>query len=333
MKGKPKFCQILVALTCVLASVTLMSARASGQSNPTREQATGAPTRSDVPRTSWGKPDLEGVWDFATATPLQRPARFEGREFLTEAEAKELEEETTELRTVDRPPNPDDPMPTGTYNRFWTEYGTRPVETWRTSLIVDPSDGRLPPLTPDAKEKAAMRRQAGGQPPAGPEDLNLAERCILGFNAGPPLTPSAYNNNVQLFQTPETIVILMEMVHDARIVPLDERPSLSTSIRQWKGDSRGQWEGDTLVVKTRNFGIPGYSGADENLHLVERFTLLDADTLGYEFTVTDPTVWTGAWTATFPLKRTQQLVYEYACHEGNYAMTNILTGMRAEELP
>ena len=292
-----------------------------------------------VPRTTWGDPDLEGVFTFATITPLQRPDDVAGKEVLTEEEARVLEERTARER-VDRPPRPGD---TGTYNRFWVDYGTRVVDTNRTSLITD-ADGKLPPLASRTAERNTARRSTGPQPPSGPEDMSVTDRCILGFNSGPPFLPSAYNNTVQLFQTPDYVVILNEMVHDARIVPLDGRPHLGPAVRQWMGVSRGRWEGDTLVVETTNFdssrelrggiNIWRYTNAhgDEGTaHLVERFTRVDANTVSYEFTLDDPGTWTQPWSATFPLVRIDGDVFEYACHEGNYSMANILSGARADE--
>ena len=290
--------------------------------------------------TPWGDPDLQGVFTFATITPLQRPDDVEGRTALTAEEAASFEAETARQR-VDRPPRPGD---TGTYNRFWVDYGTRVVGDRATSLIVDPPDGRLPPLTAAAQAQAAARRAAGPQPPAGHEDLSITDRCIMGFNAGPPFVPSAYNNTVQLLQTPDHVVILNEMIHDARIVPLDGRPHIDARVRQWMGDSRGRWEGDTLVVETTGFsssrdmtrGVniwrytnPG--GETGTSRVVERFTRLDGGTLRYEFTVDDPGTWTEPWSATFPLVGIDGEVFEYACHEGNYSAANILAGARADE--
>jgi hypothetical protein len=217
---------VVVALACLLANLPLLSSRVGGQSNENRKKTAGPPASSGVPRTRFGKPDLEGIWDFATITPLERPAHFAGKEFLTEAEAEQLEGRWT-------PPEPTYTK-TGTYNRFWTDYGTRVVRTRRTSLVVDPPDGKLPALTPEMQQRAAMRRLARERL-EGPEDLNLAERCLIGFNAGPPLRPSAYNNKVQILQTPDTVAIVTEMIHDARIVPLDGRPPLPKSIEQWRG--------------------------------------------------------------------------------------------------
>jgi hypothetical protein len=213
------------------------------------------------------------------------------------------------------------------------------VATNRTSLIVDPPDGRVPPLTPHGKEREAAL-EALAKVAAGPEDLMVWDRCILGFNAGPPMIGGGYNAYVQLFQTSDYLVVLTEMVHDARIVPLDGRASLPANIRQWKGDSRGRWDGDTLVVETRNFRPEGTGTlslrglglrGDENLHLIERFRRLDADTLLYEYTIDDPTVWTRPWTVSTTMRKSDQPIYEYACHEGNYGLSGILAGARAGE--
>jgi hypothetical protein len=279
------------------------------------------------PRTSDGRPDLQGVWDFRTITPLERASDLGGKQFLTDEEAAQVEAKAAEDR-IDRPPRAGDP---GTYNQFWFDRGTRVVEDKRSALIVDPPDGKIPPLTPEGqKRKAAGGRQAL---PAGPEDRNVAERCILGFNSGPPMEPRAYNNNVQVFQTPGYVVILNEMVHDTRIVPLDGRPH--GTIRQWTGDSRGRWDGDTLVIDTTNFynktAFSERQGSTPNMHLVERFTRVDSDTLLYEFTVDDPATWTRPWTAAIPMTKSEERIYEYACHEGNYGMFGILTGARAQE--
>jgi hypothetical protein len=207
----------------------------------------------------------------------------------------------------------------------------------RTSLVVDPPDGRIPPMTPEGQARATRRAEALRRPATGPEDRPLYERCIVGFNSGPPMIPSGYNNNFQLFQTRNHVVILNEMVHDARIVPTDGRPPLGQAIRQWAGDSRGRWEGDTLVVETKNFTNKGTGTislrvtTDENLHLIERFRLIDANTLEYAFTVNDPTTWTRPWSAVVHMARSEDLMYEYACHEGNYGMEGILAGARADE--
>jgi hypothetical protein len=294
-----------------------------------------------LPRTADGQPDLQGVWDFRTITPLERPVALGTKEFFTDEEAANFEK--AENRRQDR--DQIDPETGGLnypaggvvpYNEFWYDRGNKIVGTKRTSLIVDPPNGRLPAMTPDGQKRADLRAEEQretqlGRPHADSwEDRPLQERCIVGLNSGPPMTPGAYNNDFQLFQTPEYVVILNEMVHDARIIPLDGR--LHGHIRQWQGDSRGHWEGNTLVVDTTNFkretSLPNSSA---NMHLVERFTRTDANTLLYEFTVEDPTMWTRPWTAVVPMRKSGDPIYEYACHEGNYAMASILAGARVAE--
>src|ERR1700704_3397393 len=296
---------------------------------------------STVPRTPDGKPDLQGVWDFRTITPLERPRELGDKASFTAEEAAAWEKDETRRQNRDLidPKTGGLNYPAGgvvPYNEFWYERGDKIVGSRRTSLIVDPPNGRLPSWTPEGKVNADARALTGretqlGRPKADSwEDRPLQERCIMGLNAGPPMTPGAYNNNFQLLQTPDYVVILTEMVHDARIVPLDGRPHLS--IRQWKGDSRGHWEGNTLVVDTTNFkretSLPGSSA---NTHLIEPFTRTDANTLLYEFTVEDPSMWTRPWTAVVPTSKSEDPIYEYACHEGNHAMIGILAGARADE--
>ena len=297
-----------------------------------------------APKTAWGQPDLQGIWDFRTITPLQRPKDLGDKAFLTAEEAANLQRErvdrnrrllnrAAERTTVtDQVDTRKDGSP-GFYNNFWLDEGTRAVNTRRTSLVVDPPNGRIPDLTPTARQRQAARREYRREHPADSWlDRTSADRCILGFNAGPPITPRGYNQNMQVFQTPDYVVLLTEMVHTARIVPLDGRAALDESIPQWSGDSRGYWEGDTLVVETSNFYTQqGWRGSTVNMKLVERFTRLGADTLGYTFTVTDPEIWTSAWTASIPMQRTDVPMYEYACHEGNYSMPGILGGARAQE--
>jgi hypothetical protein len=300
--------------------------------------AAGQPTGSDewTPlRTPWGDPDLSGIWDFRTLTPLERPSELEGKRVLTDEDAARYERETVEAldkdrRTSDGLTSEQDVR--NAYNQFWWDYGTKLTEDKRTSLIVDPPDGRIPPLTPEAQKRADARAAALQRPARGPEDRAVWERCILGFNSGPPMNPGAYNNNVQLFQTPGYVVILNEMVHDARIVPLDGRPHLPQTIRQWRGDSRGRWEGRTLVVDTTNFtDKTSFRGSGAGMHLVERFTRIDADRLLYEYTIEDPESFENVWSASVPMTRTAGPIFEYACHEGNYGMFNLLSGARAQE--
>ena len=298
--------------------------------------AVPAVAQSDAPRTAWGQPDLQGVWEFRSITPLQRPERLENQEFLTEEEAAELEQAAVardaaawdrEARRTEAGGN------VGAYNNFWMDRGQKAVGTRRTSLIVDPPNGRMPEQTTAAQQRAGVRRDYRREHPAdGPEDFSNGVRCILGFNAGPPFTPSAYNNNMQLFQTPDHVVVVTEMVHTARIIPLDGSPHLPSNVQQWSGDSRGHWEGETLVVETTNHtDKTRWRGSTPDMRLVERFTRVDAETLLYEFTVTDPTTWTAPWTAAVPLLLNPEPMFEYACHEGNYAMDVILAGARAKE--
>jgi len=287
-----------------------------------------------VPRTAWGQPDLQGVWDFRTITPLQRPSNLADKEFLTVEEAAEFEQQQAEQRNADRRDGGAQADVARAYNDFWWDYGSSVVGDRRTSLVVDPPDGRIPSRTEAVRERQRARREArrGRGPSDSWVDRSLWERCIVGFNSGPPMFPSAYNNNFQLFQTPDHVVILNEMVHAARVVPLDGGQHVGEDLRQWMGDSRGHWDGDTLVVDTTNFTAasitPYIQGAGESMHLVERFTRIDANTLLYQYTIDDPTTWTSSWTVSLPVRRSDSPIYEYACHEGNYALANVLNGAR-----
>ena len=284
--------------------------------------------QAKVPRTPDGRPDLHGIWDFRTLTPLERPSEFAEKDVLSSDEVVALEQRNAETR-VDRAPRTGDP---GTYNQFWFDFGTRVVDDKRTSLIVDPANGRLPPMTEAAQRRASERAETLKQPAAGPEDRPTWERCLLGFNSGPPIMPSGYNNNIQIIQTRDHVVILNEMVHDARVVPITSRAH--DGGRRWLGESRGRWQGDTLIVESRNFTANGTGTIglrvppSERMHLIERFTLRDPQTLVYEFTVTDPATWTQPWTAVVPMRKTDEQIYEYACHEGNLGMVGIMAGAR-----
>ena len=287
-------------------------------------------------RAPWGHPDLQGVWDFRTITPLERPEEHAGRKFLTDEEVAQLNVDADTRATPERRSQLTRERDVAlAYDQFWWDRGQA---LRRTALIVDPPEARIPWLaealereqTPEAVRAESARR--GRSPARSWNDMDLADRCILGFNAGPPMTPGGYNQNVQIFQTPDAVVLLNEMVHDVRIVPLDQRAHLPDRMRQWRGDSRGRWDGETLVVETSNYlRETSFTGSSANLSLVERFTRVDADTLLYEFTVTDPTTWTRPWTAQVPMRKSEASLYEYACHEGNYGMTNLLAGSRAEE--
>ena len=287
------------------------------------------------PLTAWGKPDLRGVWDFRTITPLERPDSLAGKEVLGDEEAaefrsQELQRRNKDRRTADGLTAQEDVR--NAYNQFWWDYGDKLTEDKRTSLIVDPPDGKIPALTPEAQERYDARRAARARPAHGPEDRGTAERCILGFNAGPPYSPSAYNNNVHIFQTPGYAVLLIEMVNDARIVPMDGRAHLPENIRQWRGDARGRWEGNTLVVESTNFtDKTTFKGSGKNMRLIERFTRVGPERLLYEYTIDDPESFTKSWSAAIPMKTTAEPMFEYACHEGNYSMVTILEGARAAD--
>jgi len=287
-----------------------------------------------LPHTPDGQPDLQGVWTNATVTPLERPTGLAGKQVFTEEEAAEFAKQAVQNNNADRRDLPPDADVARAYNDFWYDRGTKVIPTKRTSLVVDPPDGRIPALTPDADKKAAERAEMRRLHPAdGPEDRSLAERCLKWGTAGPPMLPGPYNNNYQIVQIPGYVVIVVEMIHDARIIPLDGRPHLPQNVRLWLGDSRGRWEGDTLVVDTANFRADSTyrNTIPETLHLVERFTRVNADTILYEFRVDDPSTFTKPWTAAVPMTKIQGPLYEYACHEGNYAMTGVLAGARAEE--
>ncbi len=330
----------------VLVSVSAVASLAAFLS----QAVAPAAAQTAVPRTAWGHPDLQGTWDFRSITSLERPEELGDREFLSEEEAAELEQARTDrnARLLTRPA---EPTPAGgdvcfrpdgslgAYNNLWLDLGTTVVGTRRTSLIIDPPHGRLPALTAGGQRRAEARRRyvQAGHPAESWLDLDAADRCLLGINSGPPIIPSSYNQNMQVFQTPDHVVLLTEMVHAVRVVPLDGRPPVSQAIRQWSGDARGHWEGETLVVETTHFvGERRWRqardhGTSKSLQLVERITRVDADTLEYEFTVTDPETWTRPWTASIPMRRTDAPLYEYACHEGNYSLPNTLAGQRALE--
>ncbi len=293
----------------------------------------------EVPRTEWGHPDIQGVWNFASNIPLTRPRQFGDREYMTEEEAEALGKaaeagfEALNERGV------------GGYNTFWVEQAGR-GDNLRTSLITYPENGQFPPtvegtviqmggLGPDFNGQRPVLVPVGGIGKDGPEDRGISERCIVGFNSGPPFVPSMYNNNVQIVQNNDHVVIMTEMIHDARIVPIDGRGHIDDEIRQWTGDSRGYWDGDTLVVETRNFNNQTQSfavfGDAFDKVLTEKFTRVNEFTVDYEFTVDDPSTFTDKITARVPMAKVDGLMYEYACHEGNYGMVNILRGERIME--
>jgi hypothetical protein len=269
---------------------------------------------------------LQGTWDFAQLTPLERPSEFSGKASVTEEDVEEFAQRRVETSNKDRRDGGAAADVERAYNDFWWDFGTRIAR--QPSLVIDPPDGRIPSLTDAARERNGQRRPLFDNP----EERPLAERCILGFNSGPPMVPSAYNNNVQLVQTPRHVLILNEMIHSARIVDTSGRSHLPAAMRFLTGDSIGRWDGDTLVVDTTNFAkARAFRGASASMHLTERFTRVDRDTLRYEFTVDDPATWTRSWTASIPMVRSTELIYEYACHEANYALAGVLQGARYQE--
>ena len=277
--------------------------------------------------------DLQGVWDFRSAVPFERPDELAGRATLSPEEAAAFAQERVDAQNVDLWRDENGRLPvSGGYNNFWYDRGTTLGEERRTSLVVDPPDGRIPARSAEAVARGERQQELRARDAYGPEDRGAFERCIMGFNSGPPMNPSAYNNNMQLFQTDDHVVILNEMVHDARVVPLDGSPHLPDHVRQWKGDSRGRWEGNTLVVETRNFTAKtSFRGSGPDLRLVERLTRLDADRLLYEYTVDDAASFARPWSARVVMQRSDSPLFEYACHEGNYGMENLLVSARARD--
>ena len=299
---------------------------------PAAALTAAAQSTTDTPRTPWGTPDLNGVWDFRTLTPLERPEQYGDREFLTEEEAQAIQQGAVDQnQAADTAPanRTEAGGSIGAYNRFWMDYGTRVVENRRTSLIVDPPNGRRPPRTAEGRTRHSAPGSFGSAPLEQIEDLSYFDRCL--GTAGLPIYPTAYNNNVQIFQTEDHLVMLVEMLNTTRIIPLTD--SQHGDVRQWLGDSRGYWEGDTLVVETTNFDRwLQLVGGSREAHLVERFTRVSADVIEYEYTIEDTTVWTAPWTAVQTLRKNPLPIFENACHEGNYAAGNMLAGARRDEL-
>ena len=297
-----------------------------------------------VPRTEWGQPDLQGVWNFSSNVPMQRPEHFGQRQFLTVDEIAATRVQHFELGAAAKPTTSASGIEAFYNDNIWLENVGIHANV-RTSHIVYPPNGRIPPLVQGVKYQPGGEVEVAGQRPVrfvvggigrdGPEDRGLSERCLVGFNAGPPLTPSVYNNNVQIIQNRDHVVILTEMIHDARIVKLDGRPALDESVGLWSGDSRGHWDDNTLVVITRNFNgltqsFDGF-GTSKNKVLTEKFTRVGPRTLNYEFTIDDPSTFTDKLTAIVPMTKVAAQLYEYACHEGNYGMVNMLRGARRKE--
>jgi hypothetical protein len=329
---------IAIGIALLIAgSVAFASLSAQAPAAAAKARAAGG--KYTPPRTVDGQPDFQGVWANNGVTPLERPAAFKGRATMTDAELEQLKKRAADLysgkqagdilgdRLIQDILQDPDLRPfdadTGHYTSFWVV-----DRDWdnRTSLITDPADGRVPPLTEQAK-----RRRRRGQPglPAGPEDVSLSVRCIT---YGVPRIAAGYNSYFEILQSKGYVTIAQEMIHDVRIIPLDGRPHVNKNVRLWNGDSRGRWEGDTLVVDTTNYSAEGaIRGATENLHLIERFSRVSPDTIEYSITFDDPSTWTKPWTAMIRLKHTPDKMYEYACHEGNHSMVGILGGARVQE--
>jgi len=321
----------------VATAVVASAPAVAGQTPTAAAKTTASPKTWTPPRTADGQPDLQGIWDNHSITPLERPAEFAGREFLTPEEAAVLEKRAAQtIAAIDNRDQTGTDGDVGTaYNAFWWDRATKVVGTLRTSLVVDPPDGRIPPLTPEAQQRAAveashrpLRATGGFEGGVGADswfDRSLWERCIT--QGLPRLSSNAYNSNIQILQGPGYVAILYEMIHETRIIPLDGRPHVTPGLRQYLGNSRGHWEGNALVVDTTNFSDKtNFRGSTDGLHMVERFTRVDADTLSYDVTFDDPATWTRRWTAAVLWKKSRGEIYEYACHEGNYGMAGILRG-------
>jgi len=341
------------ALTAALTAALLAPIPVAAQSGLTaveKAAAALAPKGWTPPRTPDGQPDLQGIYTNGFITPVERPKELEGKAFFTKEEAVAFETRTDTAKNKDSRDGGNLADVERAYNDVWWDNGTKLSKTLQTSLVVDPPDGRIPPLTPEVQKRITRDMQAtnercaqpgiacslsisGRQAPAdGPEDRPYTERCYSWPQAGPPMMPSAYNNNYQIVQTPGYVTIFVESMHEARVIPLDGRPHLPPDVRQLMGDPRGHWEGNTLVVDSTNFSDETkFRNAGRNMHLVERFTRTDPDTLLYEYTVDDPTTFTKPWSAAIPMAVTKGPIFEYACNEGNHGMVGILGGARAEE--
>jgi hypothetical protein len=333
--------RILMSLGGLVAVIGLVGpagvplrAQTSGRGTQPSLGATKTPLASasrrqtKTPRTPWGDPDLQGVWDYKTITPLERPLTLAGREFLTTDEASQLEARAA--KRLDEPP--DESVPANTIHApYWTDAGRKVLEDKRTSLIVDPADGRVPSLTPEGQVRAASLRGTRGGGADGPEARSSLERCITwGFPTA--ILPGLYNNNIRIVQGPGYVAITHEMVHETRLIPLDGRAPLSPKIRQWFGESRGRWDGDTLVVESQNFSDKtSYRGSGATLHTIERFTRVGPDAIDFRITVDDPHTFVRPWTVALPMRTSEGDLYEYACHEANVGLYDILEVARDEE--
>ena len=326
MRSRIRSFRILVTIFAVATVGSVGEAQARQRAASTNDRPALSQTASAAGkewRTPWGDPDLQGSWSNATTTPLERPAKYAGREFLT-AEERQAQDRQTAIGTDRRAaPGSDDDV-NGAYNAFWWERGR---SDGRTSLIYDPPDGRIPRLSSDKKKQGEDFSSSG--PYNGPEQLSLYVRCII--RAPLPRVPTGYDNNYEIVQSPGYVAIFQEQIHETRIIPLDGRAHLDSSVRQWLGDSRGHWEGNTLVVETTNFtNQANFEGSTKNMVLVERWTRIAEDRIDYRFTVSDAELWSRPWSAAIAWNKTGTL-YEYACNEDNYGLYGILAGSRVQE--
>jgi len=323
-----------LVLICVLSIVLLATLSVAGQAPSAGAKAQPAAKVYKAPHTPDGQPDLQGYWTNSTYVPLERPNGVT-KEFYTQEEAIQIEK-----RAAERESEQTEPGTIADVHYDFTQFGldrnqSTHLSSVRTSMIIDPPDGKLPSVTPEgqkrAADRAAERRRAGATTDA-VQNMPIGTRCIIMAGSGPPMMNAGYNANYQIVQGQGYVMILTEMIHDVRIIPLDGRPHVSPKIRQWMGDSRGHWEGETLVIETTNYNDKNpYRGASQNMKVTERFTRLAPDTIDYKFTVDDETTWTRPWTAVLPLTASVGPIFEHACHEGNYGVRNTLSGARAEE--
>jgi hypothetical protein len=327
------------SLSAFVAAVLLLSVAAAGQT-PSKRTLAESESTWVPPRTADGQPDFEGIWTNATIVPLQRPAEFAGKPILTQQEAEERVKRTLHEWDRDRRDGGAAQDLSRAYGSVWWDADAKLAPDRRTALIVDPEDGRLPALTAEAQARIAANQARTRRPAETPADRTYIERCLWWMAVGPPMLPSFANNspfntlvsNYRFIQAPGYFVIVHEILHETRMIPLDGRPHVGPNVRSWMGDSRGRWEGNTLVVETTNFIDRGqFRGAGQNMRLVERFTRTGPDTLTYEFTVTDPTTFSKPWTASVPMIASEGPIFEWACHEHNYGLANILSAARAEE--
>ncbi|RLA41935.1 MAG: hypothetical protein DRQ64_00920 [Gammaproteobacteria bacterium] len=353
-----KIHRIITAIMCSMASIVTVFCLTSSVTYAGSDKNKGADYQ--VPRNSQGHPNLQGIWDFRTLTPLERPLEAGGKAVFSAEEAETFRQQKVAGHDVDKQRDiPASFDVEAAYNTFWWDFGTEMNEDRRTSLIVDPANGRLPALTPKARED--MKRNLLHIPPVrvfgslgevtfrpkGPEALGLSERCLVGFNAGPPLIPSAYNNNIRIVQAPGYIVLFTEMIHDARIIAMDNSPQLPQGFKKWSGGSKGHWDKDTLVIETSNFtdktpvyqlpinlkdpAMNGVVGRGKDFKLTERLTRISDSRLLYEYTIDEPNTFTKPFTVAIPMKASKDQIFEYACHEGNHSMTGMLGGARTLE--